>query len=239
MNLIFNNYNAQLYADLINDIRFRADVDESFKIVQQRYQVPNTYLSSTDVLKLMNDNVVVQNYSVWLEVLNADLVNNVTLGVSFATYFDDQEPPVEQQRTWNDLSVLSVGTNSKMIYWQGGTSEISHNDLSLLIEASDVIVHGIMEMQMRMSYEDYFVVSEEVPVYVPYSFVSYEQFDTDWKRYFKSWQDAQAYITGMWNALGGDRFYALKWRIVQPLDDIESAIAYADYPNFPVESVLI
>jgi len=239
MKLIFDDYSAQLYVSLISDIRYRADFDNLFKITKDGYQTPNEYLSSTDVLDLMNNNVVIEGYSVWLEVLNADLTNNVTAGVSFATYLDDQEPPVEQQRTWNDLNVLREGTGSKILYFQGGTSEISKDDLQLLIDANDCTVHGIMEMQMRMSYDDYFVASDELSVYVPYSFVTYKQFDTDWKRYFKSWQDAQTYITGMWAALGGDRFYALKWRVVEPIDDAESAIAYADYPNFPVESVLI
>jgi hypothetical protein len=234
MKIKFNDSNLALYIDLINIIKIKADGELSFKINRDgSYQVPNSFLNSFKVLEMMNNDVLITGYSVWLEIQNVDFTNNITESVSFATYFDDQEPPIQQHRTWNDLSVFRTGTNSKIVYWQSGTSEISKDDLQLFTDDPKCVVYGIKELQMRMSYKDYFVSSDEVPTYVPYSFVTYEQFDTYWQQYFKNWNDAQTYIAGMWDELGGERFYALKWQIEEPLNDAESAIAYAYYPGFP------
>ena len=100
----------------------------------------------------------VEAYEYYVEIPNANLNDNLPSGLSYETYFDDQQPPVEQTRTWADLDELAANqaATATLRYFQpANNGEFLFDDIEIIQEAG-FEVFGIQSMQVKFNaeYED-------------------------------------------------------------------------------------
>jgi hypothetical protein len=123
----------------------------------QILDVPNSDIPlnlAMDIARL----TTAQGYAYWVEVPDTELANPVPSDLSYATYFDDQEPPVEQDRLWSDLG--SVGANqaatATMRYFQAANNgEFLYDDIEILEEAGfEVFGQSELGVKLNADYQD-------------------------------------------------------------------------------------
>lgn len=121
-------------------------------------EAPSQDVSLEEADSISRVGVVVEAFEYWIEVPNANLADNLPDGVSYRNYFDTQEPPVEQTRTWADLSELATnfaGT-ATMRYWQPSNNSIFiHEDVYLITEAGfEVFSKSALLKKLNKDYDD-------------------------------------------------------------------------------------
>jgi hypothetical protein len=232
MKLIFNSSNAAIYQNIILSIlNSVSSSSNQHQVNGFEYSTTADMIGVMDAINMFNDAVVISDFSIWIKVPNVNINDDVPLGLTFS-YIDELNTI---RRKWSDLSVLSQGIESSILYIDGVTSSISESDLDILF--ADSIAEPLSQSALSLTLADEEFYNPLFGTYEPYSYLSYQQIDGEWNKYFLTWYDAQTYMSGKWAEYGGDRYYPVKWRIEQPLTPEEEAIAYAIYPNFPYKEI--
>jgi len=166
----------------------------------------------------------VEAYPYWVEVPNANLGDNLPVGLSYETYLDDQEPPVEQTRTWADLSEsrANQAATATMRYFQpANNGEFLYNDVEILQE-SGFEVFDLQSCLLKLNAEyddpgglDYAVRETIEYIDEQWRFGGYFDFVDAWLTMQELYEAKGATDIDRWNACTtAEKIILVKWNLV-------------------------
>lgn len=195
------------------------------KLGRLEFEVPNEDFNERKILDWMYNGIEVNAYNVYLKVQINKLAEEVLAGLSFSTMINEEEETV--QRTYGDLTTLQSGTDHRILYWQGSTSEISMNDLEILVNDPNCDVLSMNQLRLELSKEEYFIQGV-MGEYVDPKILSYSEIDSRWEAWFDDFLQARTYMYTMMTTDGyanlsqEDKAICCTWRIVNIANNILS-----------------
>jgi len=112
--------------------------------------VPDADLPLEVALNLDRKGFDIYAYSIFFEIPDTDLSEQIPEGVSFRSYEDDSEPPQTIIRTWNDLGVNTTGNALTIRYWQSSNNSQFMGEDVVLIQEAGYTVYGAAERSLRV-----------------------------------------------------------------------------------------
>jgi len=186
--------------------------------------VPNGDIPLRMALDIARIATRVTGYSYRVEVPNANLGDNLPSGLSYETYFDDQEPPVEQTRTWADLSEFRANqaATATLRYWQpANNGQFLYNDIELIEEAGfTVYSNADLTVKLNAEYDDplepeYTVLETITYIDQNWRFAGYFDFVHAAIRMGELYEAKGATDLQRWNACTtAEKIAVVKWNIV-------------------------
>ena len=130
-----------------------------YKIKKLELEIPNTDVTIADFQAFVDIAAGYSGFPIWFEIENQYANNNIPTGLSFSTYQDEDDNTI--QRKISDMSVGATTRDTlKSIYYLNGiTSEITKNDLDILVSHPLTTVLSLSEYQELVNDEngDYYV----------------------------------------------------------------------------------
>ena len=169
-----------------------------YEFNREVFTVPSSEVPLAVVMDLAKAGIRIEDYETWVEIPNADLTVNVPVGVSFEKYMDNQDPPVEQTRTWGDLPKAGEGdaSLSSFRYWDGNnTGLFNYQDIEL-IQADGYTVFNLEAKNRR----------ENEPSYnsIAVSIEDINYIDKKWSFSYFDYVEAWLTMKEVYEAKGGD-----------------------------------
>ena len=158
--LIINREKLPILLHYISMMKIEADFDlsGSYKEVGGKVEmtIDNNVLSINDAIEVDIRGADIYKYPIYYEIAKTDIDNNIPDEVSWGTYYDDQEPPVLQNRKWSDLDISKENDTHKIVYWQSSNDgKFSHEDANILSDSGvESMPRGVYDVEVNKRYTE-------------------------------------------------------------------------------------